>query len=312
MIFLIRCITAGAIAIYLSYSGYKKKSLSVSGSIGAFVVGFLTFSASYRFGIILITFYYSGSKFTKLQESVKLTYEDGYLSGGQRNIIQVFVNSILATIVAITYLVYIGEDADIFFSNESSMEELMNIYPMSKLKLGSLLWCAFLGHYACAAGDTWSSELGILSKCPPRLITKFFLVQVPPGTNGGVSLLGFLASAAGGMFIGLIFYVSKFIFISSESKFAQYPVIFLCLLCGLVGSLLDSIIGGLFQASYYSKDNKKIVKSHNRINDKSIVIISGYDLLSNDGVNFISIAITMIFSILISPKLFCFFDKSQC
>ncbi|TBU36320.1 integral membrane protein DUF92-domain-containing protein, partial [Dichomitus squalens] len=52
-------------------------------------------------------------------------------------------------------------------------------------------------HFACCLGDTLASELGILSRSPPILITT--LKRVPPGTNGGLSVLGTLASVGGGL-----------------------------------------------------------------------------------------------------------------
>lgn len=115
-------------------------------------------------------------------------------------------------------------------------------------------------HYACCNGDTWASELGILSSTDPILITT--LKHVPKGTNGGtphiiswfvisimsidtcagVSLLGTAASAAGGTFIGLIFYITGLI--SSQSSVTpQYPIIFVSFMAGLLGSIIDSYMG---------------------------------------------------------------------
>ncbi|TBU41905.1 integral membrane protein DUF92-domain-containing protein, partial [Dichomitus squalens] len=47
-------------------------------------------------------------------------------------------------------------------------------------------------HFACCLGDTLASELGILSRSRPILIST--LKPVPPETNGGLSVVGTLAS----------------------------------------------------------------------------------------------------------------------
>ena len=59
------------LATGLSWHGKRKKSLDDSGSAAAFFVGFISFAASYRFGAILIIFYLSSSRLTKLKSEMK-------------------------------------------------------------------------------------------------------------------------------------------------------------------------------------------------------------------------------------------------
>jgi uncharacterized membrane protein len=277
----------------LSYHGLRKKSLSLSGASAAFFVGFTAFATSYRFGIMLILFYYTGSKLTKVKEDVKAKLEEDFKTGGQRNYTQVLANSILASTIAILFYVYEGEDRHLNF-------DISGATNFSSENRAAYLWCLYVAHYACAAADTWASEIGILAKQQPILITTFR--RVPSGTNGGISALGTLASAAGGAFIGLVFYLPGLLF-SSSPAVPQYPMVIFGLICGLVGSLLDSLLGATLQATFYSKDRKMIVK-HPRNVDKSIEHISGIDILSNEAVNFFSILLTMLVVTPCAPYLF--------
>jgi len=116
-----------------------------------------------------------------------------------------------------------------------------------------------IGHYACCNGDTWSSELGILSKAEPRLITTFKRVQ--KGTNGGVTIHGLLAAAAAGFSIGLAFVLIGFLTAQCASYvfWRQLLVIPLATAAGLCGSLIDSILGATVQYSGFCSVRKRVL-----------------------------------------------------
>jgi uncharacterized protein (TIGR00297 family) len=114
-------------------------------------------------------------------------------------------------------------------------------------------------NYAAVAADTFSSELGILSKSKPRLITSLTLRQVPPGTNGGVTAAGLGAGLLGSFTIALTSAI--LLPFCSEFEIRDRAVWTVALsFWGLLGSVLDSLLGGLLQASVVDKRSGKVVE----------------------------------------------------
>ena len=118
--------------------------------------------------------------------------------------------------------------------------------------------------------DTFSSELGILSKSKPRLITTG--QTVPPGTNGGVTVEGILTGAAGAGLIGIVSAVMLPVCGSLGGldgmrflglKYTTGDKLYFALLItvwGTLGSLLDSLLGAVLQASVVDRRSGKIVE----------------------------------------------------
>ena len=322
-----RHLWAPVIATLLSFHGLKKKSLSVSGAVAAFFVGFCSFVVGVRFGIILILFYFTGSQLTKMGKRKKAQIEEDYTVGGQRSWVQVLACSILATVCALLYMMYVGEDCCLDFGETSTWtgtglgDVVLFGVVMSKKRLGAYLWSLYISHYACATADTWASEIGVLAPGNPILITSLLLFRpkkVPPGTNGAISILGTLASILGGTFIGLIFFCFSYLLeITSIFGTISYPdqsgIILFGAFSGFLGSTIDSLLGCTVQATYYSKDKKCIVKKKPGDRpDESIIVVCGNDYLSNEGVNLLSTLLTMIIATALAPYIMCLCDALHC
>ena len=91
-------IVAPVLSLLLSVHGYRKRSLSPSGAISAFLIGFITMSVPLRiFGVTLIAFYLAGSRATKIGKARKGALEEGHEEAGYRNVWQVCWLSVTPT-----------------------------------------------------------------------------------------------------------------------------------------------------------------------------------------------------------------------
>ncbi len=107
---------------------------------------------------------------------------------------------------------------------------------------GNWLW--FAGAIAAANADTWATEIGSHSRTPPRLITSW--ARVSAGTDGGMTLLGTAGGVAGAAFIAGVSYV-----------LGQRGLLVIAT-GGIVGMLLDSLLGATVQGKVRWMDNDAV------------------------------------------------------
>jgi len=116
---------------------------------------------------------------------------------------------------------------------------------------------------------------------------------VPTGTNGGVSILGLIMSFIAGALIGFVFYIGGILFVNATHPFpSQLPCILIGAFSGLIGSVIDSILGATLQLSLLDKKTGKITSVKTGANEYEH--ISGIDVFDNHQVNFVSALITSI------------------
>jgi uncharacterized protein (TIGR00297 family) len=101
-------------------------------------------------------------------------------------------------------------------------------------------YAGFIGAIATATADTLASEVGVTEQ--PRLITT--LKKVPPGTDGGISVLGTSAGIIGAGIIG----VSAYLLGVYSNPFVTLKI---AVIAGTVGCFMDSILGAVFERRHY-------------------------------------------------------------
>jgi len=274
----LRWVSATVIPVIVVSWGHSKKSLNTSGALLALIIGVMLTLAHYSFFLSLLAFFISSSKATKYKQEVKKQFEADYKEGGQRNWLQVICNGGMAFELSLLYLLDIGShDLPVDFRHH---------YRASWLEV------AVLGAIACCNGDTWASELGsVLARGDPFLITTG--QTVPRGTNGGVTIVGLLSSFVGGLVIGVAYYLGVILSCSGLDISQAQPQTLIILvggLGGLLGSILDSILGASLQFSGKDIKSGKIVE----VARDGVIPISGKMILDNHSVNLVSSILTAL------------------
>lgn len=153
----------------------------------------------------------------------------------------------------------------------------------------ALLFSAFVGAVAVATADAWSTEVGVLSAQPPRLITTRRPVEA--GTAGGVSTLGIVAALGGAWLIG---FVGLALTVLSEwlaMRAWDRTLLWLPLaatLGGLIGDLVDSLLGATAQAVYYCEQCEQQTESYIHTCGQQARRVRGVPWLTNEAVDLVS------------------------
>lgn len=255
-------------ALAAALIGWRLHWLSAGGALASFLLGAVVFGlGGVPWAAVLLTFFITSSALSKFFKQRKTNPEKFYSKGTQRDAGQVFANGGLAGFLVV---------AHVFFPDSW------------------LPWMGFVAAFAAANADTWATELGVLSRRKPRLITSGR--EVEAGTSGGITLTGILAALAGS---GVVVLVSWLVWPGDLTP-VQGGQICILILAGLAGSLVDSWLGATLQAIYYCPACKKETEKHpNHYCGAQTTPLRGWVWLDNDWVNIFCTATGAVLTVLL-------------
>ncbi|MFL5575901.1 MAG: DUF92 domain-containing protein [Gemmatimonadaceae bacterium] len=233
-------------AAAIAAAARRARSLAPSGALAAVAVGTASVAAGWDWGALLVAFFVASSALSRYGAALKeARTADVVAKGGERDAAQVLANGGLFALAALLSL----------------------LFP-------SPLWTAAgAGTLAAATADTWATEIGTLAGRPPRSILDGRLV--PPGTSGGVTPPGILASVAGSFFMAVLTLPLGW----------GTPVAAAALVAGVAGSTVDSLIGATLQARRWCDRCEKGTERDVHVCGEPTRLAGGAAWLGNDAVN---------------------------
>jgi uncharacterized protein (TIGR00297 family) len=202
------------IVIIFSLVAIKAGALDRGGFLASVVVGYAIFlGGGWRWFVVIASFFILGVGFTWFKYEYKKSLGSAQEKGGARNWPNILANGGAAATFAVAELI--------------SGERVFAVL--------------YLGAMSAAASDTVATELGLLSRSAPRLITKL-RVRVSPGTSGGVTALGFCGTFLASVVIGVVAAL-----LGVVRGAAGVDIVLIAVIGGVVGSIGDSLVGATAQ-----------------------------------------------------------------
>ena len=254
---------AYAFNFLISLWAYRRKRLTLSGSLSAFMLGLITlWFGHWTFFPLMMMFFLSSVFIRRVIEVLFPTahhrLNTDHKKHEARTYVQVLANGGMLGILSLLYY-FDPQDAFIY---------------------GAAL------SMAAANADTWASEIGILSSSTPRSLWRH--QAMPSGISGGVTALGLWASLAGSLFISS--FAMLYFFVRDGWSWAWLVLSGLMIGVGFLGSIIDSLLGEFLQAKYITLKND-IIEVATSTTDQ---LISGLRWMDNNLVNFFSNVIAVI------------------
>ena len=134
-------------------------------------------------------------------------------------------------------------------------------------------WPLLAGALAAAQADTWATELGAFSHRPPRLLSTGGVVA--PGTSGGITPVGTAGGTAGAAALAAL------------GGVVGLPETVVTAACagGVVGMMLDSLLGATVQASYHCECCDATAETALHECGRTLALKRGWTWVDNDVVN---------------------------
>ncbi len=245
------------LAAVIALAAWWAGSLNPQGALAALLLGTVVFGlGGLGWAILLLGFFISSSLLSRLFRRQKAAFEEKFSKGSQRDAGQVLANGGIAGIFVLLHLFFPAAD-----------------WP----------WIGFAGALAAATADTWATELGVLSRTAPRLVTTGRVVE--PGTSGGVSRLGIAAAGGGALLIAvlaILFWAGAGFAMPGNAPGWVIRIT----LAGIAGSLVDSLLGATLQALYRCPACDKETERHPLHTCGTPTLpVRGWAWLDNDWVN---------------------------